>query len=161
MATADEVALLRKLVGDTDPDAPRFTDAELNTALEEADRCPVPRDQDGFVIDGAVAKRDTYGVAAQLWEDRAMEEETTGTAKTEAARVSAERNGDVSVQYAGAGKQVGTAELTPDRMRTMARRLRKRSCNYTGGARTIAVAAPNGRTELPVRGDLYPSQLVN
>lgn len=159
MATAEEVALLRKLVGDTG-EAPAFTDEQLDAALEEAPSCPLPRDVDGFVIDGATAARDTYGVAATLWEDRALTEETTGVAKTEAARITSERNGDVSVAYGGGGKQVGAAELTPDRMRAMARRLRKRSCNYSA-ARTIAVQAPNGHTELPVRGGLYPSQLVN
>lgn len=163
MATAEEVALLRKLVGDTaeDPAQQTYTDAELDAALELAPSCPMPRDEYGFPVAGAVVARDTYGVAAGLWEDRALTEELEDRALTEPAKVSAERNGDVSVSYAGAGKATGPAVLSPERMRLLAGRLRKRSCNYAGGARTILVQSASGETEAPVRGGLYPSQLVN
>lgn len=159
MATAAEVALLRKLLGDT-ADPATFTDAELAVALDAAPSCPVPLDPDGFPIPGVVPAADTYGVAATLWEDRALAEETAGTELAEPARVTSERSGDQSVSYAGAGKAVGAAVLTPARMRTMARRLRKRSCN-NAAARTIIVDAPTGQREVPVRGGLYPTQLVN
>lgn len=159
MATAAEVALLRKLVGDTS-EAPTFTDAELAAALDAAPSCPVPLDPDGFPIPGVVPDADTYGVAATLWEDRALAEETAGTALAEPVRVTSERVGDVSRSYGGTGKATGAAVLTPERMRTMARRLRKRSCN-NAAARTIIVDAPTGQREVPVRGGLYPTQLVN
>lgn len=159
MATEAEVALLRKLIGDT-AEAPTFTDGELAAALDAAPSCPVPLDPDGFPEVGVVAARDTYGVAALLWEDRALTEETGGTALAEPARVSSERSGDQSVTYAGAGKTTGAAVLTPDRMRAMARRLRKRSCNAQA-ARTIVVDPATGRLREPVRGELLREQLVN
>lgn len=159
MATEAEVALLRKLVGDT-ADPPVFSDAELAASLDAAPACPVPTDRDGFALVPAPPRvSDTYGVAAALWDDRALEAEVAAD-RGEEVRVTAERNGDVSVQYAGAGKLTGAAVLTPDRMRAMARRLRKRSCN-AGTARTIVVAPAGGQLRTPVRGDLLPEQLVN
>lgn len=163
MATAAEVALLRRLIGDPIPALPalpRFTDAELTAALDAAPACPVPL-IDGLPDPAVIPARDTYGVAAGLWADRALEDETSGVALAEPARVTSERNGDLSRTYAGAGKTTGPAVLTPERMRAMAARLRKRSCNYNGGARTIVVQAANGELETPGRGGLYPSQLVN
>lgn len=159
MATEAEVALLRKLVGDT-ADPPTYADAELAAALDAAPACPVPTDSEGFpVVPAPPRVADTYGVAALLWDDRALAAEAVaGTA--EEVRVQSERNGDVSVQYAGAGKLTGAAVLTPDRMRAMARRLRKRSCNATT-ARTIVVTPGALGVRLPVRGDLLPEQLVN
>lgn len=162
MATPAEVALLRRLIGDPVPAlpaVPRFTDAQLATALDEAPSCPVPRDRDGYALPGVVAARDTYGVAAVLWEDRALLDDTEGRAIPEAARVTSERNGDVSVSYAGAGKTTGPAALTSERMRTMAARLRKRSCNYAA-ARTIVVDGQGLERRL-VRGGLYDGQVVN
>lgn len=164
MATAEEVALLRKLVNDPVPAAPalpRYSDAELNAALDEAPACPVPTDDYGFPIGSSVRKADTYGVAALLWEDRALAEEVDGSALAEPAKVTAERNGDVSVSYAGAGKTTGAAVLSPDRMRLLARRLRLRSCNYTGGARTIVVQSSTGEDRHLVRGGLYEGQVIN
>lgn len=159
MATAEEVALLRKLVGDTA--APqRFTDAELDAALDAAPSCPLARDEYGFPVAGVTPAADTYGVAATLWDDRALEADTAGEDGAP-VRITSERNGDVAVTYAGAGKAVGATALTARGMRAIAARLRKRSCNYTGGARTVAVQAPNGTLETPARGGLYPSQLVN
>lgn len=158
MATEAEVALLRKLVGDT-ADPPTYTDAELDAALEAAQACPVPMDSDGFPDLAAPRVADTYGVAATLWDDRALDAEVAGTA-AEAVRVTSERNGDVSRSYAGAGKLVGEAVMTPDRMRAMARRLRKRSCNG-GAARTIVVDPAGALLREPVRGELLREQLVN
>ena len=157
MATEAEVALLRKLVGDT-AEPPTYTDAELDAALEAAAACPLPLDADGFPDPTAPRVADTYGVAAGLWEDRALEADRTPTA--EPVRVTAERNGDVSRSYAGGGKLVGEATMTPDRMRAMARRLRKRSCNG-GAARTILVDPAGLRLREPTRGQLLPEQLVN
>lgn len=164
MATAEEVALLRKLVNDPVPPAPalpRYSDAELNAALDEAPSCPVPKDAYGFPVAGATAEADTYGVAALLWEDRALTEEVDGSAQVAPAKVSSERNGDVSVSYAGAGKDTGAAVLSPQRMRLLAKRLRMRSCNYTGGARTITVQSASGDTRHLVRGGLYEGQVIN
>lgn len=157
MATEAEVALLRKLVGDT-ADPPTYTDAELDAALEAAQACPVPLDSDGFPDTTAARVADTYGVAATMWDDRALAADMAPTA--EPVRVTSERNGDVSRSYAGGGKLVGEAVLTPDRMRAMARRLRKRSCNG-GAARTIVVDPAGGRLREPVRGELLREQLVN
>lgn len=164
MATAEEVALLRKLVNDPVPAAPalpRYSDAELNAALDDAPACPAPTDEYGFPLASATRKADTYGVAATLWEDRALGEEVDGSALTEPAKVTSERSGDVAVSYAGAGKTTGTAVLSPERMRLLAKRLRKRSCNYTAGARTIVVQSASGDERHLVRGGLYEGQVIN
>lgn len=158
MATEAEVALLRKLVGDT-ADPPTYSDAELDAALEAAAACPVPTDKDGFPEVGVPRVADTYGVAAQLWEDRALAADMD-TTTAEPVRVTSERNGDVSRSYAGGGKLVGERVMTPEAMRAMARRLRKRSCNG-GAARTIVVDPAGGRLREPVRGELLREQLVN
>ena len=158
MATAAEIALLRRLLGEHSND---FTTADLTEALDTAPACPLPRDEYGFPVQGVTAERDTYGVAASLWEDIALEHETQGTAVPEPVVVTSERNGDVARTYGGGGKQVGAQGVTTAYMRSLAARLRKRSCNYTGGARTILVESSSGHLEAPVRGNLYPSQLVN
>lgn len=158
MATEAEVALLRKLVGDT-ADPPTYTDAELDAALEAAAACPVPLDSDGFPDTTAARVADTYGVAAGLWEDRALAADMDTTV-AEPVRVTSERNGDVSRSYAGGGKLVGERVMTPEGMRAMARRLRKRSCN-SGAARTIVVAPGGALLGTPVRGELLREQLVN
>lgn len=163
MATAAEVALLRRLIRDPIPPAPalpRFTDAELATALDEAPSCPVPKDVDGFPLPGVVAERDTYGVAADLWDERAVLDEAEGTAPAPAARVTSERNGDVSVSYAGAGKDTGPAVLTAERMRVLARQLRKRSCNYAP-VQTVRVLSNHGDPRRLIRGELYEGQVIN
>ena len=95
-ATDAELALLRRLVGDTDPEAQRYTDDELRAALETAPACPVPL-EGGLVPLGVRPDLDTYGVAAALWEDRALLELATGEAVAEEVRVSSERNGDLAV----------------------------------------------------------------
>lgn len=158
-ATAAELALLRRLVGDTDPEAQRYTDDELRAALETAPSCPVQLER-GLPLPGVRVPLDTYGVAAALWDERALLELTSGEAAAEEVRVSSERNGDLAVSYAGPGKLTGPAVLTPDRMQAMARALRRRSCN--AGAQTIVVRTQHGRLEQPWRGsDLYPSQIAN
>lgn len=158
MATAEEVALLRKLVGDT-ADPQKWTDAALEAALDAAPSCPVPLDEYGFPVVGAAVVADTYGVAAGLWDELALEAAIAGEGG-EPLRVTSERNGDVAVTYAGPGKAVGESTMTAAGMRSIAARLRKRSCNY-GSARTILVQSASGAREQPVRGGLYPSQLVN
>jgi len=153
--TADPgLALLRRLVGDLD--AERYTDLELTAATAATPPYQPPLDADGWWPEPVP---DLYETAAQLWEDRALFEEAAGTATADQARVASERNGDLSVTYAGPGKATGAAALTPERMRAIARSLRRRSPNRT--ARTVVVTAASGQRERPVRGGLYPSQLVN
>lgn len=157
-AAADaDLALLRRYTGDlTEPY--RQSDAELSALIADGPTCPQTWDKHLAQWTPDVPRPDLYEVAARVWDLRALEADAAGDGAEE-VRVKSDRNGDVAVNYAGKGKLLGTGSVTSQHMRAMARRLRKLSCN--GGVAQTVVVRADGIRELPVRGDLYPSQLVN
>lgn len=157
--SASQLALLRQLTGDQAEPYQR-TDLELAQAAALTPGCPQTWDARLGEWTPSTPRPDLYETAARLWEDRATLETITGTAADEPARIASERNGDLSVSYAGAGKATGGAVLSPDRMRAIARSLRRKSCNG-GPAQTVRVRTEAGLYETPIRGPLYPSNLVN
>ena len=154
--TSVDLALLRKLLQDTG-DPPRDTDSELAAAMVAGPRIP----QEWSSTEGLWLPLnpgpDLYGLAADLWDMRALELDGSGV---EEVRVTSERNVDLTLTYAGPGKAVGAGVLTGERCRAIARQLRRHSPNHRR-ARTVIVQTENGRRETPVRGGLYPTQLVN
>ena len=151
-----DLALLRQLVGDSS-EPYRHTDSELQAAMAAGPAVPQEWNATTGLWEPVQPGPDLYGLAADLWELRALELDAQGV---EEVRVQSERNGDVSRVYAGPGRATGEAVLTGDRCRSIARALRRRSPNHRR-TKTVVVQTENGRYERPVRGDLYPSQLVN
>lgn len=158
MATVEEVARVRQLTADTA--APqRLTDAELAQRITDGPTCPVPAGSP----EGTVGAPDLFSVAALVWEDRALELELERAVApvAEPARVTSERNGDVSRTYGGDGRVDGAPVTSPATMRAVAARLRKRSCNKPAAAKTVSVLGPaEDERRLDAFG-FYDGQRVN
>lgn len=140
MATTEQRNRFRALAGlqlpvGSDPAEP-YTDDQADAYLDAAPACPL--------LNGGGP--DFYGAAANAWDDKALALDVadvvagTGTAPL----VKQAAQGDASVTYAKP-VPMGTVTVSansPASMRTLANRLRRRSCN--GGAfRSVDVAPPN------------------
>lgn len=124
--TPDDLATLRRLIG-TDA----RTDEQLTPYLERH-RCPVIDPTTGEAGDETTA--DPYGAAAEVWEERAF----AAAADSGGQTVTSRRHGDAAETYATGGGTVSG----PAAMLAIAARLRRRSCGWKGGSRTITVAPP-------------------
>lgn len=147
MATEAEREKFRALAGmqlpvDGGEPAP-YTDAMADAYLAASPACPM--------VNGGGA--DVYGAAAQAWEDKALA--LSITAAIEGAEtgvlVKDVSQGDASITY-GKAQPLGTTKVkadSPDGMRALAARLRRRSCNG-GDFRSVSVLPPEVVT--PGRG---------
>lgn len=117
--TPDDMATLRRLIG---PDA--RTDEQLTPYLERH-RCTVVDETTGVTS----TTPDHYGAAAEVWEERAHAAAATAEGRSVASR----RHGDAAETY-----EKGSGAKS---MFAIARRLRRRSCNWKGSA-TVTVAPP-------------------
>lgn len=154
-STAADLALLRRLLQDvTEPQ--RNTDSELGLAILGGPKVPQQWNPISGLYEPLIPGPDLYGLAADLWELRALEQDVAGV---EDVRVKSDRNGDVARTYAGQGKATGEGVLTGERCRSIAKALRRRSPNH--GAQTVVVQT--GYRREPLWGDtgLYRSQAVN
>ena len=116
----DDIATLRRLIG---PDA--RTDEVLTPYLER-NRCTVVDEVTGEES----TTPDHYGAAAEIWEERAY----AAAASAEGRSLTSRRHGDAAETFAEGSGAKG--------MFAIARRLRRRSCNWKGAA-TVAVAPPS------------------
>lgn len=149
-----DLALLRRLLQDvTEPQ--RHTDSELAAAIMSGPTLPQVWNPTTGLYEPLTPGPDLYGLAADLWELRALELDSAGV---EQVRVTSDRNGDVARTYAGPGKATGEPVMTGERCRSIARALRRRSPNHGG---TVVVQTAYRREALWGDTGLYPSQIVN
>lgn len=135
----DVIDRLRVLAAEP-ADTSAYSDEQLTALLEAA---PCLDHTTGRVKEPPTF--DVYGVAADVWEDKAL---AATLAATDADRkVTAERNRDQSISYADRG-----GKLDAQGMYALATRLRRRSCNG-GRSKTVKLGAPGPHGAEPTDGE--------
>lgn len=140
MATTEERDRFRQLAGKQLPveaaDPLPYTDEQADTYLAAVPACPAPC--------GQTPGADVYGAAANAWDDKAEALEVAAvTDGGDQHLVTETRQADAAVKFARP-VPIGTlasAANDPRSMRTLATRLRRRSCNG-GAARSVDVLPP-------------------
>jgi hypothetical protein len=146
MATAEERDRFRQLAGKQlpaepteetpNPDPEPYTDEQADAYLNAVPACPATC--------GSSPSADVYGAAANAWDDKAEQLEVAAVAAGGGTHLVTEsRQGDAAVKFAKAVPvgSLATAANDPRSMRTLAARLRRRSCNG-GAARSVTVEPP-------------------